>query len=81
MYVEDRQSQIRAENGITEKIVGYVGSEEEFTDEFEFDTHNLPTFDVDTLPDDLQWTYKAEMHRMRTGEIMTVDQFKAKFPN
>jgi hypothetical protein len=74
------QTQQRAENGITEIIIGYVGEEElEQTDEVT-DLTTLSTefmgagnvFDatLDGLPDDVRSVILAEQHRKESGTVL-----------
>lgn len=79
LFAEDAQSRLRAENGIKEKIIGFIGSDVEFYDTYHFP--NIAPIKVRQLPDDLQWVFWAEQHRMRTGELMTIANYKKKFPN
>lgn len=79
--MEDAQSQLRAENGIKEKVIGYIGSAEEYHDVLEFDSRVVPTTKSKELPPDVKWIYFAEIHRLKTGEVLTAAQYKAKFGN
>lgn len=81
--VEDMQSQQRAEAGVQEIIIGYVG--EDYDDSEEFDPTELTGFEgpiyessMDTLPPDIRDVVEVEMHRMRTGELLSIDQWKQK---
>jgi len=81
LYVEEMQSQQRAENGISEKIIGYVGYEwEPEADEIDMtligEFGPAYTTSVKDLPRDLQDVLAAENHRLKTGEVLTVDAYK-----
>jgi hypothetical protein len=81
LAIEEMQTQIRAENGVQEKIVGYVGRDWnpdiEDLDISEFaGVGAFKETDFDDLPSDIQDIVKAEMHRMKTGEVVGVEQFK-----
>jgi hypothetical protein len=78
------QTQQRAESGIKERIVGYYGSD--WTPEpDELDMDDLRTMaevgafhevDFKDLPEHIRDVVLAENHRMKTGQILTVDEFK-----
>jgi len=81
LYVEEMQSQQRAENGIEEKIVGYVGYE--FEPEVEdIDMAMIGEFgpayttSIKDLPQYIQHILSTEAHRLKTGEVLTVEAFK-----
>lgn len=77
--VEEAQTHVRAENGIKEKVIGYLGSEEEVLDTLEFDSRLVPKTQAKDLPENVKWLYYAEIHRLRTGETMTGKAYKEKF--
>jgi hypothetical protein len=79
------QMQQRAEAGIKEVILGYVGHEDD-----ENTTADLPTisevvggFDagpvkvmtLEELPDDVRSVFLAEQHRLKTGETIKSKEF------
>ena len=75
------QSQQRAEAGVKEKIIGYVGydwePEPDAVDMLELGyVGPASEVKVSELPQDIQDIFHAEMHRLRTGEVMTVETFK-----
>jgi hypothetical protein len=76
------QSQLRAENGIKEKVVGYVGydwePEADFISPSDFEALNPRIVKMEELPDDIRDVLLAENHRMATGEVLTVEQDKAR---
>lgn len=74
---------VRAENGVKERIIGYIGSDVEIDtlDTFNFDPNVVPKTSAKELPDDVKWVYFAEMHRLKTGEVLTSQQYKAKYGN
>lgn len=83
LYVEEMQSQQRAENGIEEIVIGYA-DQDEFEPE-DLDANDLGIFDsmgtysevaLHDLPPDIRDILLAENHRMRTGEVIGVQQYK-----
>lgn len=89
LYIEQMQTQQRIENGVREKIVGYLGDSDWEPDADAIDPSDMAMMaevgtmmeavNVDHLPDDIKWIYKAEQHRLKTGEIMTVQTYKEKY--
>lgn len=81
------QSQIRAENGIKEIVVGYVGEvTEDQVEELEADEvssliqgmdNNVIQTNAEDLPPEIRDIYLAEMHRLKTGEYKAASEFKA----
>ena len=87
LYVEQMQAQQRAEAGIKEVVIGYVGDEvpeEELIDELPDELMTMVASGeamevaMRDLPQDVKDILLAEHHRLRTGEVMTVEQFKQK---
>lgn len=80
------QSQQRAENGITEIIIGYVGhdpiqEEQELTSLIDLGTAFMDSAEVqemklDELPDDVRSVVLAEKHRKETGAILPSEFYK-----
>ena len=83
IWVEDAQSQIRAENGVQERIIGYLGSDVEIDtlETLPFDPTMVPKVAAKNLPDDIKWVYFAEIHRLKTGEVLTSQEYKARYGN
>jgi hypothetical protein len=77
------QSQQRAEAGVREIVVGYVGRN--YTPEPEdIDMQSVmelgPAYEIgfNELPADIKDIVAAENHRMQTGEVLSVESFKKK---
>jgi hypothetical protein len=45
----------------------------------EFDTTLVPKTAAKDLPEDIKWLYYAEMHRLKTGEIITGAEYKDRY--
>ena len=80
------QSQQRAEGGVKEIILGYIGHEDEdLGDEMHDDISasdlseafdgKAKTVTVDQLPDDVREIFLAEQHRKQTGEVKKSTDF------
>ena len=87
-WTQEGQSQALAENGVREIVVGIIGHDEEP----EVQLGPVPINELATalgkqgqlvnekdLPEDIYWTLQAENHRARTGEIMTVEDYRKKY--
>lgn len=74
---------VRAENGVKERVIGYLGSSVEIDtlDTFNFDPSVVPKVAAKELPDDVKWVYFAEIHRIKTGEVLTSEEYKNKYGN
>jgi hypothetical protein len=86
--IEEMQTQQRAENGITEVIIGYVGEEPldqagrgdvtnltELGTQF-MDAGTLYQSSLDGLPDDIRSVVLAEAHRQETGTVLPATFYK-----
>lgn len=75
------QSQQRAEAGICEIVVGYVGRDWKPEPE-DIDMQAVmelgPAYQIafDDLPKDIRDIVGAENHRLQTGEVLSVEAFK-----
>lgn len=80
------QTQQRAENGIEEIIIGYIGhppleQEDELVDlvalgtQF-MDSAGIYEMGLDDLPDDIRSVILAERHRKETGAILPSEFYK-----
>jgi hypothetical protein len=88
LYVEEMQSQQRAENGIKEIVLGYYGHElnevtppeqsiQEAVGQFnEAGAGPIKQVNMEDLPEHLQEILRAEQHRLKTGEIRKSTEFK-----
>ena len=72
-----------AENGIREIVVGYIGDEAEYKPQLKpVSVSDLQavgpgrTMKVSELPEGVRDIYEAEQHRLQTGEVMQVEEFK-----
>ena len=83
LATEEMQTQIRLENGVRERIVGYVGSDweppMEELDISEFSEQDISVTHIDDLPEDIRDILLAENHRLRTKETITVEEHKQKY--
>lgn len=87
--VEEMQSQQRAENGIEEIIIGYIGHdplepEEELTDLVKLGTAFMESGVVSestlqNLPDDVRSVVLAESHRRATGQVLPSSFYSQKW--
>jgi hypothetical protein len=80
LAIEEMQSQVRAENGIKERIIGYVGRDWEPEPE-ELDVAALAEAGFketkfDDLPEDIRDIVLAEHDRLKTGKVQTVESWK-----
>ncbi len=88
LYVEEMQSQQRAENGIKEIVIGYYGHESETSTapeqtiqdavgQFnEAGAGSIQSVNVEDLPESVRDVFLAEQHRLRTGELRKASDFK-----
>lgn len=84
LALEEMQSHLRAENGIKERIVGYVGSDwEPELEEVDFTEmgEEFKQTDFSDLPEYIRDVVDAENHRIKTNELLTVDQYKERIKN
>ncbi len=76
------QTQLRAENGIREKIVGYVGydwePELDTISPSDFEGLNAKAVSMKELPDDIRDILLAENYRQETGQTLTLEQDRAR---
>lgn len=83
MYTEDMQSQQRAENGVKEVVLGYIGHA---PIEQEIETHSVTdlaagldgqiiTTNASDLPDEMRAMWLADQHFKKTGELKPSDEF------
>ena len=83
LAAEEMQTQIRLENGVRERIIGYIGSDweppMEELDISEFGEQDVTVTDLKDLPEDIRDIVLAENHRLKTKEVMTVEDFKIKY--
>lgn|GEM_PF-4343067 len=82
MYTEDMQSQQRAENGVKEIVLGYVGDEpikeeesQNVSDLASAIDGNVIATNPSDLPDDLRAIWLADQHFKKTGELRSSDEF------
>jgi hypothetical protein len=85
-YIEQMQIQLRAEAGIREIVIGYIGDpdvdtsvldHDEITDLMQGLGSEAIQSAAEDLPDFAREMYLSEMHRMRTGEIRPLTDFEA----
>jgi hypothetical protein len=87
LAVEEMQSQLRAENGIKEIIVGYFGEKDdliaisdskEVADLMSSLDDNAMMVRPEDLPPEVREIYLAEMHRLETGELRPASDFQTR---
>lgn len=84
LYVEEMQSQQRAENGVKEIVVGYVDDDTIILEDIDTDgmaefANMNSAFEVASyhdLPPDILDVVLAENHRLATGEVLSMEAFK-----
>lgn len=84
--IEEMQTQQRAENGVTEIVLGVIGEEpfaqgEEVTDLIELgtafmDSSTIEEMGLADLPDDVRSVVLAERHRKETGAVLPSSFYK-----
>ena len=78
------QSQQRAENGVREVVIGYANGEEteDSLEDIDFEAvgeiGQASEVQVAQLPEDVRDIYEAEMHRLRTGELYSLEAWNAR---
>ena len=84
--IEEMQTQQRAENGITEIVLGIIGEtpfeqQEELTDLVALgtafmDAGSVSELALNDLPDDVRSVFLAEKHRMESGAVLPSSFYK-----
>jgi len=82
------QMQQRAEAGIKEVILGYVGHEDEKDENTDlptvsevvggFDAGPVRAMNMEDLPEDVRSVLLAEQHRLKTGKTLKTEVFKTR---